>query len=106
MSIYFIATRVTPLPNNPLAPKVERALVYFWIDDVSQEKSMERAKDYLASYRWDLVGVDNGPVETTAADFADQEEGLKGFWKAKQKGLAAHFVAKPRSEQPPTGDQV
>lgn len=101
MSIYFIATRVTPLPDNPLAPKVERALVYFWIDDVSPEKSMDRAKAYLASYRWELAGVDNGPVETTAADFADQEEGLKGFWKARQKGLAAHFVAKPKPGQTP-----
>ena len=67
MSIYFIATRVTPLPDNPLAPKVERALVYFWIDEASQEKSMERAKAYLTSYRWSLAGVDNGPIETTAA---------------------------------------
>jgi hypothetical protein len=101
MSIYFIATRVTPLPDNPLAEKVERALVYFWIDEASQEGSLEKAKAYLASYRWSLVGVDNGPVETTAADFADQEEGLKGFWKARQKGLAAHFVAKPKQAATP-----
>jgi hypothetical protein len=106
MSIYFIATRVTPLPNNPLVPKVERALVYFWIDDASAEKSMERATAYLASYRWNLEAVDNGPVETTAADFADQEEGLKGFWKARQKGFAAHFMAKAKTPQTDTGEQA
>jgi len=104
MSIYFIATRVTPLPNNPLAEKVERAQVYFWIDDTSAEKTMERATAYLTSYRWNLEGVDNGPVETTAADFADQEEGLKSFWKAKQKGFTAHFVAKPKPGQTDTGN--
>lgn len=96
MGIYFVATRVTPLPDNPLVTKVENGRVYFWIDDASPEKAMERATVYLASYRWKLDAVDTGPVETTAADFADQEVGLKNFWKARQKGFAAHFVAKPR----------
>jgi hypothetical protein len=38
-------------------------------------------------------------MEVTAADFADQEDGLMGFWKAKQKGFAAQFVAKPKPGQ-------
>jgi len=33
----------------------------------------------------------------TAADFVDQEEGLKNWWKAKQNGFAAHFVGKPKA---------
>jgi hypothetical protein len=96
LETYFIAIKVTPLPENPLVAKVESALVYFWIVDASGEAAKERATTYLASYRWMLESIEKGPVETTAADFADQEEGLKGFWKAKQKGFAAHFIGKPR----------
>ncbi len=106
MSIYFISTRVTPLPNNPLIEKVERALAYFWIEDASGEKAMERATAHLASYRWNLEAVDSGPVETTAADFVDQEEGLTNFWKAKQKGFAARFIAKPKQVGPDADKQV
>jgi hypothetical protein len=93
---YFIAMQVTPLPDNPLIAKIEEAYVYFWIVDSSPENTMERAKKHLSSYLWKVKSIDTEPMEATAADFADQEEGLKGFWRAKQKGFAAQFVGKPR----------
>jgi hypothetical protein len=96
MTTYFITVKVLPLPENPLIEKVEKASVYFWIVDDSPDKAMERASEYLAKYRWQLNSVDTAPKEVTAADFADQEDGLMGFWKAKQKGFAAQFVAKPK----------
>ena len=96
MTTYFIAVQVKPLPENPLIEKVEEARVYFWIVDNSTDKAMERASEYLSKYRWKLNSVDIVPKEVTAADFADQEDGLMGFWKAKQKGFAAQFVAKPK----------
>jgi hypothetical protein len=96
MTTYFITVQVKPLPENPLVEKIEEARVYFWIVDDSPEKAMERASDYLSKYRWKLHTVESGPIEVTAADFADQEEGLLGFWKAKQKGFASQFVAKPK----------
>ncbi len=96
---YFIAAQVSPLPDNPLSEKVLEAYVYFWVVDSEPDKAMNRATEYLVSYKWKLEKIDNGPVETTAADFADQEEGLKGFWRAKQKGFAAHFVGKPKPGQ-------
>jgi hypothetical protein len=98
---YFIATRVTPLPDNPLASKVEEARVYFWVVEPVPEAAMDRAKRYLASYRWKLESVEKGPLAVTAADFVDQQEGLKNWWKAKQKGFAAHFVGKPRDDVGP-----
>jgi hypothetical protein len=94
---YFIATRVTPLPDNPLLTKIEEATVYFWIVEPAPETAMDRATRYLASYRWKLESIDTEPVVVTAADFATQEEGLKNWWKAKQKGFAAHFVGKPKA---------
>ncbi len=99
METYFIATRVRPLPDNPLADKVEDAQVYFWIVDDAPEKAGERATRYLSAYKWKLQSIENGPVAATAADFAEDEQGLKGFWNAKQKGFAAHFVAKPKQPQ-------
>lgn len=96
MPTYFITVQVRPLPENPLVEKIEEARVYFWIVDDFPEKATERASDYLSKYRWKLHSVDAGPMEVTAADFADQEEGLLGFWKAKQKGFASQFVAKPK----------
>ncbi len=100
MDTYFIATRVTPQPDNPLNDKVEDAQVYFWIVDSAPEKAGERATRYLAAYKWKLQSIESGPVATTAADFAEDEQGLKGFWNAKQKGFAAHFVAKPKRQEP------
>jgi hypothetical protein len=99
MKTYFITIHVHPLPENPLVTKIEEARVHFWIVDTSPEEAMERATRYLASYRWKLESVEKGPVEATAADFMDQEEGLKGFWKAKQKGFSAQFVGKPKPGQ-------
>jgi hypothetical protein len=55
--------------------------------DASSEKAMERATRHLASYCWRLESVEKGSVETAAADFMDQEEGLKSFWREKQKVL-------------------
>jgi hypothetical protein len=100
---YFIATRVTPLPDNPLASKVEEARVYFWIVEPAPEAAMVRATRYLASYKWKVESIEKGPLTVTAADFADQEEGLKNWWKAKQKGFAAQFVGKPRGGAPAPG---
>jgi hypothetical protein len=96
---YFIKVKVLPLPKNPLIEKVEEASVYFWIVDDSPESAMGRSSEYLSKYRWKLNSVDTEPTEVTAADFADQEDGLMGFWKAKQKGFAAQFVAKPKPGQ-------
>jgi FAD/FMN-containing dehydrogenase len=93
---YFITLRVTPLAENPLIEKVEEARVYFWIVDTSPEKAMKRASEYLVKYRWKLNTLEKEPMEVTAADFADQQDGMTGFWKAKQKGFAAQFVAKPK----------
>lgn len=101
METYFIKISVTPLPDNPLLSKVESAQVLFWIVEPSQEEALNRATRYLASYLWQIESIDMGPVATTAADFATQEEGLKGWWKAKQKGFAAHFAAKPRPSANP-----
>jgi len=99
MTTYFITMWVKPLQENPLIEKIEEACVYFWIIDVSPEKAMERASEYLVKYRWELKSVEKEPVEVTAADFADHEDGLLGFWKAKQKGFTAQFVAKPKPGQ-------
>ena len=99
---YFITVHVTPLAENPLLEKVEEARVYFWIVDESPEKAMERASEHLVKFRWKLNAVEKEPVEVTAADFADQEDGMMGFWKAKQKGFAAQFVAKPKPGTKPT----
>jgi hypothetical protein len=99
MTTYFITVQVRPLPENPLIEKIEEARVYFWIVDDSPERAMERTSEYLSKYRWQLDSVDTEPVEVTAADFADQEDGLMGFWRAKQKGFASQFVAKPKPGQ-------
>ena len=40
---YFVATRVTPLPDNPLLPRIEEAGVYFWVVESAPEHAMERA---------------------------------------------------------------
>jgi hypothetical protein len=101
MTTYFMNVQVRPLPENPLTEKIEEARVYFWIVDDSPDKARERASEYLVKYRWDLKSVEKEPVEVTAADFADQEDGLLGFWKAKQKGFAAQFVAKPKPGMKP-----
>jgi hypothetical protein len=95
---YFIATRVTPLTDNPLAARVEEARVYFWIVEPASQPALERALRYIEAYKWKLEAVEKEPVVVTAADFVDQEDGLKNWWKAKQNGFAAHFVAKPRSQ--------
>jgi hypothetical protein len=99
VNTYFITIHVSPEADNPLITKIEEAHVHFWIVDASGENAMDRATRYLASYKWKMESVDAGPVETTAADFATQEEGMKGFWKARQKGFAAQFVGKPRQGQ-------
>lgn len=99
MKTYFLAAQVTPLRSNPLADKIESAYVYFWILDSAPEKALKRASDYLALYKWNLVSFDTKPTETTASDFKEQEDGLKGFEKAQQKGFSAQFVAKPRKNQ-------
>jgi hypothetical protein len=95
---YFVATNVTPLPDNPLIAKIGEAKVYFWVVDSGPERAMERATQYLASYRWKMESVETTATEVTAIDFADHEDGLRNFWKAKQKGFAAQFVGKPRTD--------
>ncbi len=101
METYFIAIRITPLADNPLEAKIEEATVYFWIVETTPEAATEKASRYLASYRWKLESVQTEAVAVTAADFADQEDGLKNWWKAKQKGFAAQFVAKPKPATTP-----
>ncbi len=95
METYFIGVQVTPLPDNPLATKVESARVFFWIVDAAPENAMKRATDHLTEFLWNLETVEKEPTVVTAADFANHQEGLKGWWQAKQKGFAAQFMAKP-----------
>lgn len=76
--------------------KIEEAKVCFWIVDSGPDAAMERAVRYLDSYKWHLQSVETEPVEVTAANFAENEAGLKNWWKAKQKGFAAHFIGKPK----------
>jgi hypothetical protein len=99
MKTFFVAVQVAPLPDNPLIEKIEEARVYFWVVDDSPDKAMERSSEYLSKYRWQLKAVEKEAVEVTAADFAEHEEGLLGFWKAKQKGFAAQFMGKPKPDK-------
>jgi hypothetical protein len=98
MATYFISVFVKPLQDNPLLEKVEEARVFFWIVDESPDIAMQRAKEYLVKYKWNLQSIEKSAFEVTAADFAGKEEALLGFWKAKQKGFAAQFMAKPKPE--------
>ncbi|HEX2964476.1 MAG TPA: hypothetical protein VHO84_01750 [Syntrophorhabdaceae bacterium] len=97
MATYFISIFVSPLEDNPLRDKVEEARVFFWIVEQSPEEAMQRASEYLVKYRWEEKSIEKSAFEVQAADFAGQEEALLGFWKAKQKGFAAQFLAKPKS---------
>lgn len=97
MDTYFIVTNVVPRPDNPLITKVEEAKVYFWVVDAEPAIARERATKYLDSYKWELRSVETEPVEVTAANFAQNEVGLKNWWKAKQTGFAAHFEGKPKA---------
>lgn len=94
---YYIVTNAVPLGDNPLATKIGETKVYFWIVDSGPEIAMDRAAKYLDSYKWKLRSIETEPVEVSAANFAESEVGLKNWWKAKQKGFAAHFVGKPRT---------
>ena len=98
MAMYFVSIFVKPLQDNPLREKVDEARVFFWIVDESPENAMQRAKDYLIKYKWDVQSVEKSAFEVTAADFAGKEEAMLGFWKAKQKGFAAQFTARPKPE--------
>lgn len=100
MNTYFVAVQVSPMPDNPLLEKIEEARVYFWIVDSSPENAMVRAREYLLKYLWKEEALEKGPVVVTAADFATHEEGLKGWWRAKQKGFAAQFIGKPKAGLP------
>ena len=104
MPTYFISIFVTPSPDNPLSEKVEEARVFFWVTEETAEKSVERASEYLGRYRWKINSIEKEATEVTSADFADNEEALLGFWKAKQKGFAAQFRAKPKWDHPPSNE--
>lgn len=98
MATYFVSIFVTPLEDNPLREKVDEARVFFWIVDESPDTAMQRAEEYLVKYRWNVQSIEKTAFEVTAADFAGKEEALLGFWKAKQKGFAAQFTARPKPE--------
>ncbi len=99
MKTYFVAVQVIPLPKNQFLNKVEDASIYFWINDESPEKVMERVNTYLLKNNWELDAIEKDAVEVTAADFAENEDGMMGFWKAKQTGFAARVIAKQKPEQ-------
>ncbi len=99
MKTYFVAVRVTPLSENRFFGKVEDVSIYFWINDETPEKVMERVNAYLFKNHWKLDTVEKGAAEVTTADFADNEDGMMGFWKAKQTGFAARVIAKQKPEQ-------
>ncbi len=96
---YFVAVQVTPLPENQFVKKVEDASIYFWINDEAPEKVRERVDAYLLRNNWKLDVIEKEAVEVTAADFAENEDGMMGFWKAKQTGFAARVIAKQKSDQ-------
>ncbi len=97
METYFIAVQVGPLPGNQFLERVEDASIYFWINDETPERAMGRVSAYLSNNCWKLTTIDKEATAVTATDFANNEDGMMGFWKAKQSGFAARVIAKTKS---------
>ncbi len=98
METYFAAVQVTPLPGNQFIERVKDTSIYFWISDETPERAMERVSAYLSNNCWKLITIEKEATAVTAADFADNEDGMMGFWKAKQSGFAARVIAKTKTE--------
>jgi hypothetical protein len=91
-----------PLPTNTELSDIAGARVHVWVISNDKESAKIRALDYIAMYQW--------KVSTVERELEIQPEQISGFHeaeialylKAQQFGIAADFLAYPKSPGNPT----
>ena len=73
MKIFFVEFKVVPTHANEYFDLVEGAIAHCWIKDNSQQSAYARAEFYISKEDWDIVNVEEYPIEVSKKHFIGKD---------------------------------
>ncbi|MFH1350114.1 MAG: hypothetical protein ABII26_04175 [Pseudomonadota bacterium] len=99
MNTYFLMFKVKPVANNEFYGQIGGALAHLWVVDTSPKRAHLRAEHYLSGYYWEVESLEQRAIETTEAQFAQEDIGLANYKKAQKYGIALFLSGWPDNEE-------
>ena len=103
MKIFFVEFKVVPTHANEHFDLVEGAIAHCWIKDNSQQSAYARAEFYISKEDWDIVNVEEYPIEVSKKHFIGKDLGEQQFCKAQEEGIAIIYAGWAKDKKTTAG---
>lgn len=93
IKIYFLSFEAIPLRAKSSQTLYPNGLARIWIQAKGPEEALLCAKAHLVQYGLSPRSMEQPPIETAAANYANRHVDLANFRKAERFGIALHLEA-------------
>jgi hypothetical protein len=90
--MFYTSFKVKPTTQNPDYYRLRGAIAHLWIKEVTPEKAIIKAIDYIRRFHWEFQSWDKEISETIFEQFEGKEQAQERFLVATIHGIAAVFV--------------
>jgi len=84
---------VIPTTINEFFNSIGGAFAFCWIQENTSEMAFRKAKFSILKYDWQIIDIEESPIEVSRSDFIDKDIGLENYDKAQAEGLAIVYAA-------------
>lgn len=103
MKIFFSQYKVKPTRENEKYDLVEGALAHCWIKEVYPQSAHAKAEFFVLKGDWQIIEVQNHPVEVNESDFIGKDLGTEHYLKAKSEGISIVYAGWSRDGKTTAG---
>jgi hypothetical protein len=103
MKIFFLSFEVIPTKNNEKFDLVQEAIAECWIKSSNAKSAYAKAAFFIQKENWEILKIENYPIEVIEKHFLNRGIGEKQFLKAKEDGIAIMYLAWSRDGKTAAG---
>lgn len=103
MKIFYSQFKVIPTRENEKYDLVEGALANCWIKENNPQSAYAKAEFFVLKGDWQIIEVENHPVEVNESDFIGKDLGIEHYLEAKTEGISIAYVGWSRDGKTTAG---
>lgn len=103
MKIFYSQFSVKPTRENEKYDLVEGALAHCLIKEVNPQSARAKAEFYVSKSDWQIIEVENHPIEVNESHFSGKDLGIEHYLKAQSEGISIVYVGWSRDRKTTAG---
>lgn len=103
VKIFYSQFKVKPTKENQNYDLVEGAFAHCWIKETNPQNAYLKAEFFVSKSDWEIIGVENYPIEVNKSNFSGKDLGEENYLKAKSDGILIAYVGWSRDGKTAAG---